>query len=162
MASITINPIADISYISEQDIYGSENQKILFEISQGYREIIKTVLEGSDYPKYDFNEENYDYSKEQSIFGVVAKGIYEYSEGLSSAKGHDDFIRHDAISIWLDIFGAGSSEISKNQDEIGKRLLFYIRKKINENLDHKRRWYPAITKLLLSLHGIYETGDGDD
>ena len=77
-------------------------------------------------------------------------------------KGRDDFIRDYAIRIWLDIFGAGPSEISKNQEEIGKRLLFHIKKKVDENLDHKQRWYPAITKLLLSLNGIYDSESKDD
>lgn len=31
-----------------------------------------------------------------------------------------------------------------------------MNKKIDENLDPEKRWYPAITRLLISLIGIYE------
>ena len=156
MTSIAMNQTLNINHIPDKGIDGSENQKILVEISRGFQDLIKTVLEVSDYPEYDFDDENYDHSQDPSIFGVVANGIYEYFGMLARAKGHDEFIRNYAISIWQDIFGARSSEFSKNQNEIGKRLLFHIEKKINENLDHEQRWYPAITKLLLSLTGIFE------
>src|SRR5690606_16460793 len=154
--------IIAINHIPAQGIYGSENQKILYEISNGFQEIIKTVLEASDYPDYDFDDVNYDYSQDPSIFGVVAKGTYEYFEKLAMAKEHDDFIRSHAVSIWIDIFGVRPSVLSKNQNEIGKRLLSHIRKKIEENLDHEQRWYPAITKLLLSLNGILDSKNCDD
>lgn len=162
MASITMNQILAITHIPSQEIYGSENQKILFEISNGFQKIIKTVLEVNDYPEYDFDDVNYDYSRDPSIFGVVAKGTYEYFEKLSMAKGHDGFIRSHATSIWIDIFGVKSSELSKNQNEIGKRLLFHLMKKVRENLNHEQRWYPAIVKLLLSINGISESEDRDD
>lgn len=162
MSSLSMYQMTNLSHISEHEIYSSYNQKILSEISQGYVDIIKTVIKNNDYPQYEFNEKEYDHFKDQSIFGIVAKGVYEFFEKLAMAKGHDDFIRHYAIRIWLDIFGVQSSNISNNQNEIGKRLLFHIREKINENLNHEQRWYPAITKLLLSLNGIYESDNDDD
>lgn len=142
--------------------YKSENQKILYEISVGYRDIINTVLEGDGYPKYPYDEEKYESHKDSSIFGILAEGVYDYFETLAMAKGHDDFIRHYAISIWLDIFGVRSSLITRNQEEVGKRLLFHIKEKVNQNLDHEQKGYPAITKLLLSLHGIYESDINDE
>lgn len=162
MASLAMYQVTSIENISEHELYASESQKILSEISQGYQDIIEAVLEVNDYPNYNFDEKNYDSFKDPSIFGIVAKGIYELFERLAMVKGRDDFIRGYAISIWLDIFGAGSSEISKNQEEIGKRLLFHIKKKVDQNLDHKQRWYPAITKLLLSLNGIHESESKND
>lgn len=162
MAALAMYQVTSIENISEHELYASESQKILSEISQGYQDIIGAVLEVDDYPLYDYDEINYDHFKDPSIFGIVAKGIYEFFERLAMVKGRDDFIRDYAIRIWLDIFGAGPSEISKNQEEIGKRLLFHIKKKVDENLDHKQRWYPAITKLLLSLNGIYDSESKDD
>ncbi len=162
MASLAMYQVTTINHIEKHEIYGSDNQRILSEIAQGYRDILKNILEVDDYPEYEFNETEYDYYSDPSIFGVIAKGIYKFFEKLAMAKGHDDFIRHYAIGIWLDIFGVKSSEISRNQNEIGKRLLFHIRNQVNENLDHEKRWYPAITKLLLSLNGIYESDDNED
>lgn len=163
MASLAMYQVINVENISKHELYASENGKVLSEISQGYQNIIRTVLEGDDYPTYEFDEIDYDHFKDPSIFGIVARGVYEYFEKLAMANGHDDFIRGYAISIWLDIFGSGSPEISKNQEEIGKRLLFHIKKKVDENLDHKQRWYPAITKLLFSLNGIhYSKSKPDD
>lgn len=162
MATLTMYQVTTIKNTSEHELYGSESQKILYEISHGYQDIIEAVLKIDDYPKYDYDEKNYDSFKDPSIFGIVAKGIYEYFEKLAMAEGQDDFIRGYVIGIWLDIYGAGSSEMTQNQEEIGKRLLFHIRKKIDENLDHKQRWYPAITKLLLSLNGIHEPESKDE
>ena len=162
MAKIAMYQIANISHIPEHEIYESENQRILSEVSQGFQNIIKSVVEISDYPEYEYDGDNYEVYKDPSIYGIIAKGIYSFYEKLAMAKGNDDFIRHYAISIWLDIFGVKSSNLSKNQNEIGKRLLFHIRNKVNENLDHEQRWYPSITKLLLSLNGIFESDNGDD
>jgi hypothetical protein len=162
MANLAMYQVANIKNLSEYEIYNSENQKILSEISRGYQDVIASVLKVDDYPEYDYDENDYDHFKDPSIFGIVAKGIYEYFEKLAMAKGHDDFIRDYAIGIWMDIFGVRSSVLSRNQEEIGKRLLFHIRKKVNENLDHEQRWYPAITKLLLSLNGISDSDSKND
>lgn len=157
LANLAMYQITNIKNLTESEIHTSDNQKILSEISKGYQDIIASVLKVEDYPAYDYDESNYDHFQDPSIFGIVAKGIYEYFEKLAMAKGHDDFIRHYAIRIWLDVFGSSSSVLSKNQEEIGKRLLFHIRKKVDENLDHEQRWYPAVSKLLLSLNGIDES-----
>lgn len=155
MAHLTMNQI-NIKNISKHEIYNSENQKILSEITQGYGDIIASVIKVDAYPEYEYDEVNYEHFKDPSIYGIIAKGIYEYLEKLAMAKGHDDFIRQYAIRIWLDIFGTESSVLSRNQEEIGKRLLFHVSKKVHENLDHEQRWYPAMTKLLLSLNGIHD------
>lgn len=162
LADLTSYQITNIKNLSENEIYNSESAKILYEISDGYKNIIASILKVDDYPEYVFDEKNYDPYRDPSIFGIVANGIYKFFEHLAIAKGHDDFIRNFAIGVWLDVFGVSSSKQTKNQEEIGKRLLFHIRKKIDENLDHKQRWYPAVTKLILSLNGIYESDANTD
>ena len=162
MANFSLHQTANMSHLSNNEIYESEGYRILSEVSRGFQNIIASVISIDDFPTYEFDEKNYDAFKDPSIFGVIAKGIYEFYEKLATVKGHDYFIRSFAISIWLDIFGVSSSIISNNQNEIGKRLLYHIRKKINENLDHEQRWYPSMTKLLLSLNGIYESESNED
>lgn len=162
MANFASYRVTNISHLSENEIYESESKRILHEIYQGFQNIIAAVITIDDFPEYDFDEKTYDAYKDLSVFGVVAKGIYEFYENLAMVKGHDYFIRTFAISIWLKIFGVSASTISNNQNEIGKRLLFHIRRKINENLDHEQRWYPSMTKLLLSLNGIYESEANED
>jgi len=161
MEMLAMDQVKNIKNIPKHEIYNSENQKILTELSHGYESIIETILKQDNYPDYEFDEDSYNFSKDLSIFGVAAKGIYSYFECLAIAKGHDDLIRHHAIVIWLNIFSISSSEPSRNKEEIGKRLLFHIRKKVSQNLDHEQKCYPAITKLLLSLNGIAESEHSD-
>jgi hypothetical protein len=71
-------------------------------------------------------------------------------------RRHDDALRQFAIGLWLDIFSVPSAQLTLTQSEIGKRLIIHLNKKINENLHPEQRYYPAITRLLISLRGIYE------
>jgi hypothetical protein len=161
MESLTLDQVIKLNYASERESYGSDWQNILTALSNGFYEIIQTALRNCDYPEYEFDESTYNSFDDRSILGVVAKGVYEFFEKLAMAKGKDDLIRHHAIGIWIEIFGVATSVPSRNQNEIGKRLLCHIRKKVKQNLDYNQRWYPAITKLLLSLNGISEANSND-
>jgi hypothetical protein len=93
---------------------------------------------------------------------VVAYAIYDYFEKLAMAQCNDKAIRFCAINLWMRVFGIASSQVSKAQDEIGKRLVLHLKKKIDENLDQEQRYYPAITRLLISLIGLRESRDAAD
>ena len=56
----------------------------------------------------------------------------------------------------MDIYSIPSEQLTVTQNEIGKRLIIHLNKKINENLNPEQRYYPAITRLLISLLGIYQ------
>ena len=136
--------------------------EVLSEIEQGFEGIVDVVEKYQDQiPEYEIGED-YDRFKDPSIYGVIAHRIYEYLEQLATAQRHDDWIRSHAIGVWLRIFGVASSPQSKAAIEIGKRLIIHLNKKIDENLDLERRWYPVITRLLLSLNGIHEITDRQD
>lgn len=156
LADLTVAPAFQIRNMNEQASLSSSVSDVIREIATGFEEIIKLIEEHhSRLPKYVFEEDHYDRFKDKSIYGVVAHAIYKYFEHLAMAKRHDRLIRSYASGIWFDVFGVTATK-SMAVNEIGKRLLVHINKKINENLDANERWYPLITRLVISLNGIHE------
>lgn len=162
LAGFALSQTASIQHLSEAELYQSANLKVLSTIQQGFEEIIDIIEKHQDnIPVYELNESNYNKWKDTSIYGILANGIYCYFERLA-VTFHDRALRHDGIGIWIKVFGVKGTELSKTQIEIGKRLLIHLNKKIDENLDAEQRWYPAITRLIISFNGIYESDDETD
>ena len=160
LANFALYQISSINNLSESDLYKSINFDILSKIQHGFEEIVDIVEKYQDeIPDYELNENDYDRFEDKSIYGVVAYGIYEYFEKLAMVHCNDRALRMVAIELWIKVFDLKESEQSKSQLEIGKRLLIHINKKIDENLDEKQRWYPAITRLIINLNGINESDD---
>ncbi|QMU56187.1 MAG: hypothetical protein GKS04_03270 [Candidatus Mycalebacterium zealandia] len=158
---MAMTQITKIEHIPKDELYGSQNQKILTVICEGVGKSINHVVEGPDYPVDAYDEDSYDFLKDYSVFGTVAHGLYELCEAFSFSKGHNHFIRSQFLRVWHVVFGVQSSQMSKNQNEIGKRLLFHINKNVDENLDRKAKWGSPITKLLLSLDGLSNPPESD-
>lgn len=158
ISSITRAQIYTLKHLNENDLYNSTSLDTLIQISLGLEKIVDSVIQQDDFPDYEFIESSYDYLDDPSIYGVMARGIYEYFEVLATSDKHDQTIRQLAIGIWLRIFGHRSVKTSESRNEIGKRLIIHLKKKVQENLNHEQRWHPAITRLLLSMNGIYESG----
>lgn len=157
LAHLAIQPISELRHISEEESWSSNALRVLREIESGFEDIVSLVEKRQEHlPQYELQDSQYDLFKDVSIYGVVAHGIYEYFEQLAMAKRHDWPIRQCAIGIWLRVFGVSSSTQSTTAEEIGKRLSIHLNKKINENFDTEQRWYPAITRLLISLNGLHE------
>jgi hypothetical protein len=154
--------ITEIRHADEQDLYRSKEFKILHEVQHGLEEIIAKLVEQDDkLPEYEFDQTEYDRFKDNSVYGVVAYGLYEYLEHLAMVRRYDQAIRLYAIGPWLRVFGVESSAQTKAQSEIGKRLIIHLKKKVEENLNTEERWYPLITRILISLLGIYEPKDDE-
>ena len=161
LADLAVAPAFEIRNTNERGALAPKVSNILHEIANGFESIIALVEEHHDLlPSYEFEEDHYDRFNDKSIYGVVAYAVYKYFENLAMAKRHDNLIRQYAISIWLDIFGVGTDK-SKTANEIGKRLVMHLNKKIHQNLDAGGRWYPLVTRLIISLNGIYESQHGD-
>lgn len=160
LADMARQQITAIRHIDEWDLYNSTEFRSLGKIQHGLEQIVEIVEnQAGNLPQYELEESKYDRFKDNSIYGVVAYGIYDYFEKLAMAQGSDEAVRYWAIGLWLCVFGVAGSEQSKAQVEIGKRLIIHLNKKIVQNLDPEQRWYPAIVRLLISLNGIYEPKD---
>ena len=133
--------------ISEDIASDSHPYLILSEISRGFDQMLNVIYEYEI--ESDFNEEGYDYLYDQSIYGVVAWGLFKFFTSLSTCLAHDNLIRGLAVSIWLDVAG----EVKEN-DQILKRMILHLKGKVNDNLTKGR--YPMVIRLLLSLDGLAE------
>lgn len=163
LAGIAGYQVAHIRHVDEQDLYRSKEFQVLQQIGHGLEKVVKVIeKEQGNIPEYKFEEKDYYHFNDTSIYGVVAFGIYDYLEKLAMAQNHDEAIRLCVIGLWLRVFGVVSSKMSKSQSEIGRRLVVHLRKKVVENLDAEQRWYPAITRLLITLNGICEPKGSDD
>lgn len=151
-----------IRHIEKQDLDNSVEIKIIGAVAYGLGKIIDIVgKHQGKIPEYTFQEEGYVQSRDKSIYGVIAFGIYEYYEKLAMALRHDDAMRFYAITIWLKVFKIGVVR-SKIEIEVGGRLILHLKNKVGENLDSEVRFYPAITRLLITLFGILESEKKED
>ena len=147
----------NIRHFDEHDLYRSDEFKILDAVGDGLEKLVDAVEQAqNDLPEYEFLDNDYHSLRDKSIYGVVAKGINDYFEALAWPKKHDWALRSCAVGVWLKVFSVHPSEPSKAQREIGRRLLNLLKQKVDENLDPAKRWYPAITRVLITLDGLHE------
>ncbi|HEY1772534.1 MAG TPA: hypothetical protein VGH91_05010 [Gammaproteobacteria bacterium] len=151
MARRAIHQIEDVG---ENDLTGSNATSILTRISIGLSNILDTVKENDALlPNYNFDVENYDMFRDNSIYGAISNILYKFMEALSQSKAHDSLVHTLFMHIWMEIFPR-NEEPSRAEREIGKRLSIALRDKIDENLDPESPFYPAITRLLITLNGL--------
>jgi len=123
-----------LSKMSDDEIYDSLQFNNLQAIDWGLERIMEVVVEHEeDIRKYQFNKQTYKYMKDYSIYGEVAKGTYDFMEGLSTVRTKDEDIRFLAISL---------------------RLNIHLFKKFEENL--KELYYPMLTRLWINLMGLQQ------
>lgn len=158
LADITGYQVAHFHHVDKQDLYRSKEFQVVQKIGHGLAKVVKVIeKEQGNIPEYKFEEKDYDHFKDMSIYGVVAFGIYNYLEKMAMAESHDEAIRLlCVIDLWHRVFHVTLAKTFKVQKEIGLRLVIHLRKIVDENLDTEQRWYPAITRLLISLYGIHE------
>jgi len=157
LAHIADYQMGNIRHLDGHDLYRSDELRILEAVGDGLEKLVDAVEQAqNDLPEYEFLDNDYHRLRDKSIYGVVAKGIYGYFDALARPKKHDWGLRLGAIQVWLKVFGVHPSEPSKAQREIGRRLLNLLKQKVDENLDPAKRWYPAITRVLITLNGLHE------
>lgn len=151
--------ISDIREENTKTIYRTMNYDILRDISLFFMDIIKLTKKYQEQiPDYRFDEATYKDYNDYSIYGAIANGAYKYFKSISMDRNHDDEIRFLAIHLWQEIFSAFDNG-SKHLEEIQKRFLHQIRKKMYENL--QPQFYPMITRLLINLVGLHEIKKDD-
>jgi len=133
-----------LSQIPVNEVDGSLVYKLLIEISKGFVSIIE-LLKTSHDAQIDIDPITYDYLDDNSICGVVARGIFRFFEGLSACATHDLNIRVIAITCWLKV-------THTNNLRMHNRVTFHLLKKVSDNLN--RRHYPLVTRLLINLEGV--------
>lgn len=129
-----------------------------------FRDMLELIQKAeATIPDYAFDATHYDHFRDDSIYGVMARGIYEFLDPLSRVKGHDEDVRQTAIQLWMEVYPVAKDEESKTLVEIQKRLEHQLWEQVTKNLEDARMCYPMITRLLVSLEGLHEekeTGGG--
>lgn len=129
----------------------------LWRITGALKELIKLVMEYEEkLPDYHFDPEDYIGFRDNSIYGVIAKGIYKYYDKLSRVEEHDWDMRQTAIDLWMDIYSPSAGPESKVVVEVQKRLEMRLWKQVQKNLEDAHFCYPMITRLLVSINGLHE------
>ena len=107
-------------------------------------------------PNYPFDPNDDIGFRNNSIYDVITKGIYDYYDKLSRIEGHDWDMRHTAIDLWIDIYSPSTEPDCKTVIEIQKRLEARLWPQVKKNLEDKHFCYPMITQLLVNLIGLHE------
>ena len=151
---IALSEIIIFDKIPELNAYSSPPFKKLSIIQKGLKNAVKLVEKNySKLPEYELIEENYDVFKDNSIYGIIAHAIYEYFNNIASIHSQDEAVRDLAIILWMDVYPVSKNLESKPIKEIQNRLTIHILNKVEENL--LKLYYPAITRLLINLIGLY-------
>jgi hypothetical protein len=141
--------------------YESPSFKNLREVQHGLHEALKLLIKHErDLPQYELSKEKYDKFKDFSIYGILAGAIFDYLENLSMARTQDETVRMLAIELWLDVYPVSRGLESKAIIEVQHRLNLHLLKIVEENLT--RFFYPAITRLLINIMGLYKEAEGTE
>lgn len=156
---IAITSAWAISRIPEGEVSQSEWSRVIYECGKIHCNVISIIssLPADQQPseqEANIDPVTYNTLKDNSIYEAVARGAYEYMESLAMCKGHDDLLRHDAISLWGELFPPDTPERPHALNAVRQRFLFSLREKVNENLDTENWYYPVVTRVLLAMWGI--------
>jgi len=158
---IALDQVVQVDKLSRDETSNSKPYKNLSEIKEILCEIVKNIQTNQlKLPDYPFDENSYDLFKDSSIYKFVAEGIFEFYEILSQIELQDDRARALAIRIWLEVFPVSNELENPAVINIQKRLQFLLLKRAEKNL--KETLYPIVTKLLISILGLYEKEVGDE
>ena len=91
-----------------------------------------------------------------SLYHVLAKSIFDLLTTLSriDIRNSDEqlSVRHVGIDLLMHLLMGDNRK--KSNKEIGKILISYIKFNINET-NFKNRWYPPLTKYMISVFSLY-------
>jgi hypothetical protein len=137
-----------------RDVGDDENLDVLYKISDTLEKAIRVVVKRqSALPDYPLDLSPDWRIKDPSIYTVLANAVYLHFESLAQVLAHDSAVRMCAISIWQEIFPI-SATLSPAAKSIQVRLIELLKKKVEANLSAGRPYYPAITRLLISVIGL--------
>ena len=135
----------------------------LTRVPEAFKGILK-MLQGYEavLPEYSFDEADVHGFNDRSIYGTMARGIYEFYDGLTRIDGHDWETRTAALEIWMEIYSPSAGTESRTVKEIQKRLEVRLWEQVEKNLERDRMCYPMITRLLISVIGLWEHPSASD
>ena len=162
LSRLSHRPAWALREIEERDVGNSEHLAVLGEIARALEHAVREVVEHeASIPVQTVGTTEAELGRDYSVYNAIARGVYDLLEGASMALRHDFVIRTSVISLWLEVFPGSDSEDSKARRSIRERLEVYLKEKVAENLAPTGHGYPAVTRLLLSIYGLYRSAGGE-
>jgi hypothetical protein len=141
--------------ISESSLSDDQHLAVLNEISNTLAKAIRAVCEKQQVlPEYPLDAAVDWRFKDPSLYAVLANAVYAHFESLGQVLAHDSVISGSVMEIWQEIFPIPSAANTTATLSIQERLVGLLKKKVEENLRSSRPYYPALTRLLISIVGL--------
>lgn len=148
----TLNSVT-LSLLANKD---QEKIRLTYRIDHAFEEVIEMVANSKINIEEDINPDTYQESKDHSIHGGIAKELFNFYGQVSSIN--DWSVLHSAtVGSFMALFPHSDGEVSKDLKAMQVRVVHHIREKLADNLDPETTYYPAITKLLLTLASLRDT-----
>ena len=138
----------------------SGSRDSLYSLIRSYTDILHIISKfHEELPHYDFDPVKYDINRDDSIYGIVAKGVYDFLINVSIVDKHDWFIRNEVMCLWMKLYPESDDENINSLKEIQKRIEVCFESQVLMNLEEDSLCYPMITRLLINILGLYSRDD---
>lgn len=142
----------------DQDPYESQCFESIGHVVKFYADVIDHIVAYESGIPVDPEPlaEGYDLSRDNTIYGVIAHGIYDFFKSMSYLQTHEDVFRIHGMQLWLKLFGDQSRTENKAKREIRSRLVIQLNSELDSNLNGERPTLPWVTRLLICFTGLQE------
>jgi uncharacterized membrane protein (DUF485 family) len=118
----------------------------VFEIAAAFRTIVKRIRTSNLPVPVETTVENYDPLQDETLHGAIAEELFNFF-GLICASADHEFLDWISMGPWKELFEEG--ELTNNLRALQVRVAYNLTLKIDDNLDPRRRFLPAVTRMLL-------------
>jgi uncharacterized membrane protein (DUF485 family) len=118
----------------------------IFEIASAFRTIVKRIRTSNLPVPVETTVENYDPLQDETLHGAVAEELFNFF-GLICGSADHEFLDWISMGPWKELFEEG--ELTNNLRALQVRVAYHVTLKVDDNLDPRRRFLPAITRMLL-------------
>ena len=130
-------------------------QDAIYGISRIFAAVIKRIRASNLPAPVETTIEHYDPFQDQTVHGAIAEELFEFLGSVCKSSDHE-FLDSSSIRPWMELFEEG--ELTTNLRALQVRLVYHVKLKLDDNLDRDRRFYPAITRLLLVRYALSAPG----
>lgn len=128
---------------------------VIYGIGRVFGNVIEKISESKIELEENITADTYDQLKDRSLHGDVAHELFDFFGHVATI---DDWsVLHGAtIHAWMTLFPHKDENVSKDLRALQIRMVHHIKEKLQDNLNLDVRYYPAITKLLITMYWLHE------
>jgi hypothetical protein len=124
------------------------------EIDSAFEEAIKLLATSASGLEDASTPETYEQLGDRTIHGVIAKELFDHY-GQVSAINSWSVLHSATLGSFMALFPHHDGDVTPDLKALQVRMLYHFKRKIADNLDPNRTYYPAITKMLLTLGALH-------